>query len=61
MGQKIGPAITMGPSGLRRNSNSVTIPKLPPPPRTPQNSSAFSSSLAFTNSPPAVTMSTATS
>ena len=29
-----------------RNSNSVTTPKLPPPPRMPQNRSGFSSALA---------------
>ena len=50
--------MTWGPSGLSRNSNSVTIPKLPPPPRTPQNRSAFSCSLARTNSPSAVIRST---
>ena len=33
---------------MRRNSNSVTMPKLPPPPRTPQNRSAFSVALACT-------------
>ena len=48
------------PSGTQRNSNSVTIPKLPPPPRTPQKRSAFSSALAVTNSPSAVTRSTDT-
>ena len=37
------------------------MPKLPPPPRTPQKRSAFSSALAFTNSPSAVTRSTETS
>ncbi len=49
---------TVGPTGWSRNSNSVTIPKLPPPPRRPQKRSAFSSSLAVTSSPPAVTRST---
>src|SRR5215211_7131712 len=58
MGQKIGPASTIGPTGLRRNSNSVTMPKLPPPPRSPQKSSGFSVSLALTSSPSAVTRST---
>ena len=57
----IGPASTCVPSGTQRNSNSVTIPKLPPPPRSPQKSSAFSSALALTNSPSAVTRSTETS
>ena len=36
---------------------TVTIPKLPPPPRSPQNSSGFSSALARTTSPSAVTTS----
>ncbi len=36
-----------------------TTPKLPPPPRIPQNSSAFSESLARTVSPDAVTTSAA--
>ena len=39
------------------NSNSVTTPKFPPPPRSPQNSSGFSSAEARTTSPPAVTTS----
>ena len=43
-----------GPPRSRRNSNSVTMPKLPPPPRTPQKRSAFSVSLAVTSSPSAV-------
>ena len=34
------------PVGCSRNSNSVTTPKLPPPPRSPQNRSAFSSGCA---------------
>ena len=46
IGQNTGPAITCGPRGTQRNSNSVTIPKLPPPPRTPQKRSAFRSALA---------------
>ena len=37
-----GPARTCGPTGLSRNSNSVTTPKFPPAPRTPQNRSLFS-------------------
>src|SRR4029453_16287960 len=53
--------MTYGPKGTQRNSNSVTIPKLPPPPRTPQNRSAFRSALACKNSPSAVTRSTETS
>ena len=55
------PETTCGPIGWSRNSNSVPIPKLPPPPRTPQKRSAFSSSLAFTNWPSAVTRSTESS
>ena len=39
--------------------NSVTTPKLPPPPRTAQKSSAFSSALAVTRSPSASTTSAA--
>ena len=40
------------------NSNSVTTPKFEPAPRTAQNRSGFSDSLAVTNSPSAVTNST---
>src|SRR5207302_1976742 len=50
------PAST-GPTGCNRYSNEVTTPKLPPPPRRPQNRSGFSSALAVKNSPSAVTMS----
>ena len=57
-GWKIGPASTIGPTGCRRYSNDVTMPKLPLPPRTPQNRSGFSFSLAVTSSPSAVTRST---
>ena len=32
--------------GCSANSNDVTTPKLPPPPRTPQKRSGFSSALA---------------
>ena len=39
------------------NSSAVTIPKLPPPPRSAQNSSAFSASLAHRIEPSAVTTS----
>ena len=35
-----------GRAGAGANSNDVTIPKLPPPPRSPQNRSGFSSALA---------------
>ena len=47
-------------SGWRRNSSRVATPKLPPPPRSPQSSSGFSSSLARTTSPAGVTSSAAT-
>jgi hypothetical protein len=42
-----------------RYSIAVTTPKLPPPPRSPHRRSAFSSSLARTKWPSAVTMSKA--
>ena len=45
------------PVSCSRNSNSVTTPKFPPPPRSPQNSSGFSSAEARTTSPSAVTTS----
>ena len=45
------------PTSCSRNSNPVTMPKLPPPPRRPQNSSGFSVRLAVTTSPSAVTIS----
>ena len=45
--------------GYRRNSIAVTTPKLPPPPRTAQNSSVFRVASARTNEPSAVTSSTA--
>ena len=51
------PPITIGPTGCRSNSNSVTTPKFPPPPRSPQNRSGFSSALARTTLPSAVTTS----
>ena len=43
MGHAIMPATIVGPSGWSANSKLVTMPKLPPPPRSPQNRSAFSS------------------
>src|SRR3954469_19518844 len=46
-----------GATSGRRDSNSVTTPKLPPPPRRPQNSSSFSVALARTTRPSAVTTS----
>ena len=51
------PPRMIGPTGCSRYSNSVTMPKLPPPPRSPQNSSGFSCSLAVTKRPSAVTRS----
>jgi hypothetical protein len=42
-------------SRCKRTSNSVTTPKLPPPPRRAQNRSAFSSALARTTELSAVT------
>src|SRR5437867_5979933 len=55
-GQRIGPAKTV----LTRcslNSNEVTTPKLPPPPRIAQKRSSFFFELAVTKLPSAVTMS----
>jgi hypothetical protein len=43
----------------KTNSNPTTMPKLPPPPRSAQKRSEFSSALARTRSPLAVTMSAA--
>src|SRR5690606_16790150 len=59
-GQSRRPAVTIGPTGWSRNTNDVATPKLPPPPCNPQNSSGFSSSLAVTWRPSAVTRSTDT-
>ena len=42
------PDSTSGPTGCSRNSNDVTTPKLPPPPRIAQNRSGCSVSLART-------------
>ena len=53
------PPVTCS-SGWRRNSRRVATPKLPPAPRRPQSSSAFSSSLAWTTSPSGVTSSAPT-
>ena len=41
----IRPPSTTGPTGCRRYSSAVTTPKLPPPPRSAQKRSGFSSSL----------------
>ena len=53
--QKNRPRFTSGPTSWSANSNSVTTPKLPPPPRSAQNRSAFSSADACTIRPSAVT------
>src|SRR5919197_1382998 len=44
-------------TGCSRNSSDVTTPKLPPPPRSAQNRSGCSFSLAMTTLPSAVTTS----
>ncbi len=56
-GCTINPDRTSGPSGWSLNSNEVTTPKLPPPPRSAQNRSGLSLSLARTRLPSAVTTS----
>src|SRR5213594_917941 len=48
----------IAPTGCSRNWNDVATPKFPPPPRTPQNRSGFSCSLACATRPSAVTRST---
>ena len=48
-------ASTTDVSGWSFTSNSVTTPKLPPPPRKAQNKSGFSFELARTTEPSAVT------
>ena len=53
------PPSTIGPTGWSCRWNEVTTPKLPPPPRSPQNSSGFSSADAVTTRPSAVTTSAA--
>ena len=45
----------VGPSGASWNSNWVTMPKFPPPPRTAQKSSGLSLALARSTAPSAVT------
>ena len=44
-------------TGWTRNSNEVTTPKLPPPPRRAQNKSPFSLALATRGFPSAITIS----
>ncbi len=51
------PAMTCGPTGWSLNSNDVTTPKFPPPPRIAQKRSGWSVSLARTSFPDAVTTS----
>ena len=46
--QKNSPRFTSGPTSCSANSNSVTTPKLPPPPRSAQCRSAFSAADAVT-------------
>src|SRR6516165_1486541 len=55
--QSIGPAQTVW-TGCDSKRNEVTTPKFPPPPRTAQNRSVFSSALATTKLPSASTIST---
>ena len=49
------PKCTIGPASCSANSNSVTIAKFPPPPRSAQKRSGFSLSDAVSRSPCAVT------
>ncbi len=49
------PPSTTGPTGCRRYSSAQTTPKLPPPPRSAQKRSGFSSAAARTIRPSAVT------
>ena len=46
-----------GPTSCRLYSSEAAIPKLPPPPRIAQKRSAFSSALARTTRPSAMTIS----
>src|SRR5262245_10314324 len=55
-GSAMSPLVTV-PNGCKRYSNHDTAPKLPPPPCSPQKRSSFSSLLARTMSPAAVTTS----
>jgi hypothetical protein len=50
------PQNAVGRCGCILSTNSVTTPKFDPPPRTPQNNSAFSCSDAVMIDPSAVTM-----
>ena len=58
IGKLSDPETTSRCIGCSRNSNPVTTPKLPLPPRTPQKRSGFSAALAWRSCPSAVTMST---
>src|SRR4030067_239992 len=57
IGYPMRPDRISGPTRWSRNSNDVTTPRLPPPPRTPQNRSGSFLALAVTSSPLAVTTS----
>ena len=59
-GKNTSPPRTVGPTGCSAYSSDVTTPKLPPPPRSAQNRSLFSSALAWTRRPSAVTTSAPT-
>src|SRR3954466_2687861 len=59
-GKKSSPAMTVGPTWCSSNSNDVTMPKLPPPPRSAQNRSGLSVALACTSWPSDVTTSAPT-
>ena len=52
----VGPAMTSR-TGVPRNSNDVTTPKLPPPPRIAQNRSGCWSALVVMTEPSARTIS----
>src|SRR6266536_335776 len=52
------PPVIIGPTSCSRKVNRVTTPKLPPPPRSAQNSSGCWSRLAVRIAPSAVTAST---
>ena len=56
--QTMRPPVIIGPTSCSRKLNRVTTPKLPPPPRSAQNSSGCWSRLAMRIAPSAVTTST---
>ena len=53
------PPVIIGPTGCSVYSSDVAMPKLPPPPRIAQKRSGFSSALARTAVPSAITRSAA--